>query len=263
MRYFTNINNVKCLEWGLNVNQGALFDLLNQASSWADTYIIDNEVFYHVSRNLVLKELPLFYVKDDTVYRNLKDLQEKDLIEYKKVGKKDVIRLTEKGKEWNKKLGFESDLGVKLGNESEKTRNEIRKISDSNPTYNNTSNNNIKEKKEDDDYRKKSQNETYETKEVEHAWEQKKLPTYGFAPIENINKAIKEFGLTKVIQAINKIGDSSYMRETTNIDNFFNKNNNFDQLRKAYNGTYDDRKKKNNESFLDGISEEELKNAVT
>ena len=103
MRYFTNINNVKCLEWGLNVNQGALFDLLNQASSWADTYIIDNEVFYHVSRNLVLKELPLFYVKDDTVYRNLKDLQEKDLIEYKKVGKKDVIRLTEKGKEWNKK----------------------------------------------------------------------------------------------------------------------------------------------------------------
>ena len=54
----------------------------------------------------------------------------------------------------------------------------------------------------------------------------KKLPTYGFAPIENINKAIKEFGLTKVIQAINKIGDSSYMRETTNIDNFFNKNKN-------------------------------------
>ena len=53
------------------------------------------------------------------------------------------------------------------------------------------------------------------------------------------------------------------MRETTNIDSFFNKNNNFDQLRKAYNGTYDDRKKKNNESFLDGISEEELKNAVT
>ena len=143
MRYFTNINNIKCLEWGLNANQGALFDLLNQASSWAETHIIDNEVFYHVSRNLVLRELPLFYTKDDTVYRTLKDLQEKGLIEYKKVGKKDVIRLTEKGKEWNMKLGFESDLEPKFGNKSEKTRNEIRKNSDSNPTNNNINNNNI------------------------------------------------------------------------------------------------------------------------
>ena len=174
MRYFTNINNVKCLEWGLNVNQGALFDLLYEASSWAKPIIVDEQVYYHVSRNLVIDELPLFYDKPDTVYRHLKDLDKKGLIEYRKEGKKDIIKLTEKGKDWNsKKLGNESELESEFGNESEKTRNEIRKGSDSNPTYNNTSNNNIKEKKEDDDYRKKSQNETYETKEVEHAWEQK------------------------------------------------------------------------------------------
>ena len=154
MRYFTNINNIKCLEWGLNANQGALFDLLNQASSWAETHIIDNEVFYHVSRNLVLRELPLFYTKDDTVYRTLKDLQEKGLIEYKKVGKKDVIRLTEKGKEWNMKLGFESDLEPKFGNKSEKTRNEIRKNSDSNPTNNNINNNYINHNIEEDEKKK-------------------------------------------------------------------------------------------------------------
>ena len=143
MRYFTNINNIKCLEWGLNANQGALFDLLNQASSWAETHIIDNEVFYHVSRNLVLEELPLFFTKSDTVYRNFIDLQEKGLIEYKKVGKKDVIKLTEKGKCWNAKLGNKSEKKAEHGNESEKTRNEIRKNSDSNPTNNNINNNNI------------------------------------------------------------------------------------------------------------------------
>ncbi len=154
MRYFTNINNIKCLEWGLNANQGALFDLLNQASSWAETHIIDNEVFYHVSRNLVLEELPLFFTKSDTVYRNFIDLQEKGLIEYKKVGKKDVIKLTEKGKCWNAKLGNESEKNEKFGNESEKTRNEIRKNSDSNPTNNNINNNYINHNIEEDEEKK-------------------------------------------------------------------------------------------------------------
>ncbi len=143
MRFNTSINNVKCLEWGINANQGALFDLLYQASSWADTVILDNEVYYHVSRNLVIKELPLYYDKPDTVYRHLKDLDKKGLIVYRKEGKNDLMKLTEKGKEWNKKLGNKSEKKPEHGNESEKTRNEIRKTSDSNPTNNNINNNNI------------------------------------------------------------------------------------------------------------------------
>ena len=143
MRFNTSINNVKCLEWGINANQGALFDLLYQASSWADTVILDNEVYYHVSRNLVIEELPLYYDKPDTVYRHLKDLNEKGLIVYRKEGKKDIMKLTEKGKEWNKKLGNKSEKKPEPGNESEKPRNEIRKTSDSNPTNNNINNNNI------------------------------------------------------------------------------------------------------------------------
>ena len=143
MRFNTSINNVKCLEWGINANQGALFDLLYQASSWAETVILDNEVYYHVSRNLVIEELPLYYNKPDTVYRSFGDLHDRGLIVYRKDGKKDLMKLTEKGKEWNKKLGMKSEKKPEHGNESEKTRNEIRKNSDSNPTNNNINNNNI------------------------------------------------------------------------------------------------------------------------
>ena len=143
MRFNTSINNVKCLEWGINVNQGALFDLLYQASSWAETVILDNEVYYHVSRNLVIEELPLYYNKPDTVYRSFGDLHDRGLIVYRKDGKKDLMKLTEKGKEWNRKLGMKSEKKPEHGNESEKTRNEIRKTSDSNPTNNNINNNNI------------------------------------------------------------------------------------------------------------------------
>lgn len=141
MRFGSYINNQRCLEWGLNANQGALFDLLNQASSWANEVVIDGVVYYWVSRNEVIKELPLFYAKADTVYRHFVALNEKGLIEYLKFEGKDLIRLTAKGKTWNE---FNSDLDPnfcpKLGNKSEKTRIEIRKSSDLDPTNNNTNN---------------------------------------------------------------------------------------------------------------------------
>lgn len=55
MRFNTHINNQKAIEWGLNSNQAALFDLLNQLSSWAKDVTIDGEVFYWVSRNRVVE----------------------------------------------------------------------------------------------------------------------------------------------------------------------------------------------------------------
>ena len=149
MRFSTYINNQKALEWGLNANQAALFDLLNQASSWAEEIIVDGVVYYWVSRNKVLEELPLFYKTSDTVYRHFSDLDEKGLIIYLKQGKhgdKDLIRLTEKGKSWNEfkpeqirdNSEINPSLGDELGNKSEITRKQIRDNSEINPTNNNT-----------------------------------------------------------------------------------------------------------------------------
>ena len=149
MRFSTYINNQKAIEWGLNANQAALFDLLNQTVSWAEEVIVDGVVYYWVSRNKVLEELPLFYKTSDTVYRHFAELDEKGLIIYLKQGKhgdKDLIRLTEKGKSWNEfkpeQIRDNSEINPskqpEFGNKSEITRKQIRDNSEINPTNNNT-----------------------------------------------------------------------------------------------------------------------------
>lgn len=135
MRLTSYINNQKCLEWGLNLQQGALFDLLNQLSGWAEPIYIDGAVYYWVAKSKICEELPVAYSKPDTAYRALKVLEEKGLIIYIKFGSKDCVSLTEKGKEWN------SEINPNLGNKSEQTRKNIREISEKNPTYKTTKDN--------------------------------------------------------------------------------------------------------------------------
>ena len=159
MRYTHSINAVKCLEWDINLAQGALIDLINQASSWAKPHVIDDEVYYWISRNKIIDEIPVAYSKADTVYRSIKSLAEKGIINHVKSGKRDLINLTEKGKSWNvkgtdigdAKLGNKSELVEKseinpseVGNKSEKTP----KNSEISPTDKNTNYKSINDKKE-------------------------------------------------------------------------------------------------------------------
>lgn len=135
MRLTSYINNQKCLEWGLNLQQGALFDLLNQLSGWAEPIYIDGAVYYWVAKSKICEEIPVAYSKPDTAYRALKVLEEKGLIIYIKFGSKDCVSLTEKGKEWN------SEINPSVGNKSEQTRKNIRETSEKNPTYKTTKDN--------------------------------------------------------------------------------------------------------------------------
>ena len=215
MRFNTSINNVKCLEWGINANQGALFDLLYQASSWANTVILDNEVYYHVSRNLVIEELPLYYNKPDTVYRSFGDLHDRGLIVYRKDGKKDLMKLTEKGKEWNKKLGNKSEKKPKFGNESEKTRNEIRKNSDSNPTNNNINNNNINNNKKilsNDNIQKVQEEWNILANELNLP----KIDKIDGKRLSNLNARIKKYGIEKFLGVMQKIRKSKFLKGEVN-----------------------------------------------
>lgn len=145
MRFSTYLNNAKCMEWKINAQQGILFALLYEAPAWAKEEIIENKTYYFVSRNLILEELPMFFEKSDTVYRNLKVLQEKGLIEYIKQGKKDLIRITIKGKTWNEFKENNSEKNPSSEQNSEKNPNNLGKKSEKepknsekNPTNNNT-----------------------------------------------------------------------------------------------------------------------------
>ena len=166
MRFSTTLNNQKCMEWELNATQGILVALLYEANAWANEEIIDDKTYYFVSRNLILKELPMFFEKSDTVYRNLKVLAEKGIIEYIKHKGMDLIRLTEKGKSWNF-IESSSEKSLNFDNNSEKNPSEFGKKSENNseknPTYKDTNiqkdiskNNKEKNKKE------KSKNEIQE-----------------------------------------------------------------------------------------------------
>lgn len=130
MRFTSTINNVRLVEWEINITQGALVDLINQASSWAKAVVIDGITYYWMSFSKVCEELPAVFSKEDTVYRQYKVLKEKGIIDHFKMDGKDYVRLTEKGCEWNK---FEpirvSEINpTKLGKISEKARKKIRQI---------------------------------------------------------------------------------------------------------------------------------------
>ena len=170
MRFSTTLNNQKCMEWGINATQGILVALLYEANAWANEEIIDDKIYCFVSRNLILKELPMFFEKADTVYRNLKVLAEKGIIEYIKHKGKDLIRLTEKGKSWNfieNNIEDNSEKNPNFDSNSEKSPSKFGKKSENNseknPTYKDTNiqkdiNKNNKEK-----YKKeKKQNEVQE-----------------------------------------------------------------------------------------------------
>ena len=167
MRFSTTLNNQKCMEWRINATQGILVALLYEANAWANEEIIDDKIYYFVSRNLILKELPMFFEKADTVYRNLKVLAEKGIIEYIKHKGMDLIRLTEKGKSWNF-IENNSEKNPNFDSNSEKFPSKFGKKSENNseknPTYKDTNiqkdinkNNKEKNKKE----KSKNEVETY------------------------------------------------------------------------------------------------------
>lgn len=144
MRFTSYINNFKCQEWDINPSQGALVDLFNQLSSWAIAETIDGKTYYHIARQKVIEELPLWFKTRDNVYRNIKHLVELSIVEYIKLGNRDMVRLTDKGNTWNSEnspsLGNNSELDTpELGNDSESN-------SEKNPTYNTTEKNNTTKK---------------------------------------------------------------------------------------------------------------------
>lgn len=262
MRFSTYLNNAKCMEWKINAQQGILFALLYEASAWAKEEIIENKTYYFVSRNLILEELPMFFEKSDTVYRNLKVLHEKGLIEYTKQGKKDLIKITSKGKTWNEFKENNSEKNPNSEQNSEKNPSNLgkksekeQKNSEKNPTnnntiynYNNTNilNNNIHVKNEFS-----QACEDIKNKWIKIAHEYKLSGTQLKITDERkrvINNLLKEYSAEEVLQAMEKVHTSSFLQGNNktgwqiSFDWFINKS----KFLKVLEGNYDDKANSNN-----------------
>ena len=257
MRFSTYLNNAKCMEWQINATQGILFSLLYEAPAWAKEEIIENKTYYFVSRNLILEELPMFFEKSDTVYRNLKVLQEKGLIEYIKQGKKDLIRITAKGKTWNEFKENNSEKNPSFEENSEKNPSKFGKKSDKepknsekNPTnnntiynYNNTNilNNNIHVKNEFSRVCEEIKNNWIK---IAHKFN---LSGVKLKIDDKRKKAIKillnEYTVEELLQAMDKIHISKFLQGDNKnnwqitFDWFINKSN----FLKVLEGNYDDK----------------------
>lgn len=121
MKWILTVNQRQAKELGIkNINQALILSMICECHTWAEPIIVDGEVYYWASRTRIADELEMLELKDDTIYRHLKTLAELGLIEYKKSGKKDCVRLTKKGKTYY------------VGNESEKVKTTMSEMNPNN-----------------------------------------------------------------------------------------------------------------------------------
>lgn len=119
------------------------------------------------------------------------------------------------------------------------------KIEDNNTReeyYKKNSSHKKEKEKNNEESRRHDEKDNIYVKEVERIWLENGLKEFEYTPVNSINIAIKEFSLIKIIKAIERISKSSYMREKTTINRFFNYKNNFEQIRFSLDGEYDDYK---------------------
>ena len=104
MQYTITINQLKALEWGLNAQQTLLFAFVYECPSWANPIKTDTGIYFALSKAKIVDELPLLTDKPDTAYRLLKALRDAGLIDLSSTSSITLVRLTEKAKEWNRKI---------------------------------------------------------------------------------------------------------------------------------------------------------------
>jgi len=139
MQFTITINQAKSVEWGLNPQQALLFAFVYECPSWARMMRTDDGEFYALSKAKIIEELPILTDKPDTAYRLLKQLDAIGLIEISHTATITLVRITRKGKEWNRKLDgsekYPTSTAAKVGKISDVPRKKIRPTSEKNPTH--------------------------------------------------------------------------------------------------------------------------------
>lgn len=147
MKYTWYINYIKCKEFGLKINQGAIMDLMTHLPLWADAEVIDWEIYYYFTTQKIIEELPIISDKKRTILANVQILKEKWLLSHKIHNNKGYYKLTELWKTFifdDKKISVQNSAHLEEGMQknaykyAEKCTPGVQK----NAYNNNTSNNN-------------------------------------------------------------------------------------------------------------------------
>lgn len=157
MQYIITINQQAGHQLGLSLKESALLDLFSKLSTWADAKCFQDGVFYYIAYSAIVKQLPMVFQKENTVYKHLVSLRQKGLILQRKTGstQKNYICLTQKaknlfrvGKKSEPMRGSEknpSGVGKKSeplkGSLVPKNQTNSLRGSEKNPTNNNTNTN--------------------------------------------------------------------------------------------------------------------------
>lgn len=115
MQFTITINQAKALEWGLNAQQALLFAFVYECPSWAKLTQTAEGDFYALSKAKILSELPLLTDKPDTVYRLLKQIAAAGIINLSSTSNITLVRLTAKGREWNRKIDGSEKYPTQIG----------------------------------------------------------------------------------------------------------------------------------------------------
>lgn len=149
MQYTITISQTKALEWGLNAQQAMLFAFVYECPSWANPVKTDAGIFYALSKAKIVEELPLLTSKPDTTYRLLKQLKEAGVIDLSSTSAITLVRLTDKGRSWNRAVDGSEKYPGEVGKISEVGRKNLRAGSEKSPTNQDTSNQDTNQKERD------------------------------------------------------------------------------------------------------------------
>ena len=82
MKYNININQIKCIEFWLNLQQWWMMDILSHLSTWAEPITTETWIYYYLSRWKLIEELPIISNNKNTFQKIIKSLKDKWLIEH-------------------------------------------------------------------------------------------------------------------------------------------------------------------------------------
>ncbi|GHZ69159.1 Primosomal protein I [Vibrio cholerae] len=102
MRFSLYINQEKAMQWGLNIQQAILFSYIHDLPTWGKSFVVSGEVYYWSGKDKIISELPILTDKPDTIKRHMAALEKLGLIERTVCQNRALVRVTDKGKQWNK-----------------------------------------------------------------------------------------------------------------------------------------------------------------